>query len=112
MEEQKLFELGWMPVPCIDGSNCDSREDVCSEIKNKCLGNVLNDWPAEPIVSCNQTIFNVEKSFVNAVSASASADQLFPIVSRQNLEKRSRMYKELQSGDPIFTQNSKAWSFN
>ena len=91
LDEQKLIELGWMPVPCIDGSNCDSWEDVCSEIKNKCLGNVSNDRPAEPIVVRNQSLFNVKKSFVNAVSASASGEQLFLNVSRQKLEKRSRM---------------------
>ena len=112
LDEQKLIELGWMPVPSIDGSNCDSWEDVCSEINNKCLGNVSNDWPAEPMVVRIQTLFNVKKSFVNAVFASTSAHQLFLNVNRQKLQKHSRMYKELQSGDPIFTQNSKAWSFN
>ena len=56
LDEQKLFELGWMPVLFIDGSNCDSWEDVCTEIKNSCLGNVSNDWPAEPIVVRNQTL--------------------------------------------------------
>ena len=112
LDEQNLIELGWMPVPSIDGSNCDSWEDVCSEIKNKCLVNVSNDWPPKSIVVRNQTLFNVKKSFVNAVSASTSEDQLFVNVNRQKLQKRSRMYKELQSGEPIFTQNSKAWSFN
>ena len=112
LDEQKLIGLGWMPVPSIDGSNCNSWEDVCTEIKKNCIGNVSNDWPAEPFVVRNQTLFNVKKSFVNAVSASTSADHLFLNVNRQKLEKRSRMYKELQSGDPVFTQNSKAWSFN
>ena len=101
-----------MPVPCIDGSICDSWQDVYTEVSNNCLRNVSNDSPAEPIVFRNQTIFNVKKSFVNTVSASTSADQLFLNVNRQKVKKRSRMYKELQSGDPNFTQNSKAWSFN
>ena len=82
------------------------------ELKDKCLGNVSNYWPAETIVVRNQTSFNVKKSFVNAVSASTGANQKLLNVRRQKLEKRSTMYKERQSGDPIFTQNSKAWSFN
>ena len=49
---------------------------------------------------------------MDAVSASTSADQLFLNVNRQKLQKRSRMFRELQSCDPNFTQNSKAWSFN
>ena len=89
-----------------------SREDVCSEIKNNCLRNVSNDWPTEPIVVHNQTLFNVKKCFVDAVSASTSAEQLFLSVYRQKLEKLSRVYEELESGDPDFTQKSKAWFFN
>ena len=111
LDEQKLIEVGWMTVPSTGGSNCFSREDVCSEIKNKCLNN-SNYWPIEPIVVHNQTLFNVKKCFVDAVSASTSAYQLFLNVNWQKLQKRSRMYEELQSGDPVFTQTSKAWSYN
>ena len=86
--------------------------DCGYELKHKWLGNVSNYWPAETIVVRNQTSFNAKTSFVNAVSASTGANEKLSNVKRQKLEKRSTMYKERQNGDPIFTQNSKAWSFN
>ena len=64
LSEQNLLELGWRPVPEVDGTHCKTWKEIGIQMERCGLASVSSgEWATEPLVITNQSLFKISHEF-------------------------------------------------
>ena len=107
------MNLGWQPVPAIDGKNCSTWKDIKTEFfENGLQDHMRDDWPNIPIIIKNQRVFQINVEFCQKISQPTTRLRWLVNERKGHFIYKSQLYGPTTSHDEVLTTKSSAFSFN
>lgn len=94
---QVLKELGWREAESLNIEGCSSWEDVAAKAEGNSVEVGTNGWPRKPLILRNQSLFQIDTSFLRDVKLASDGQSFLRLCETQYpLDKQfSRVYKQV-----------------
>ena len=112
LNEQNLLELGWRPVPEVDGTHCKTWKEIGIQMERCGLASVSSgEWAMEPLVITNQPLFEINHEFCKRLTTPKTRLAWLLYMKKGILIPKTQIYGPIKSSDKEFTKFSTAVSF-
>ena len=112
LSEQNLLELGWRPVPEVDGTHCKTWKEIGIQLERCGLASVSSgEWALELLVITNHSLFKINHEFCKRLPTPKTRLAWLLHMKKGILIPNTHIYGPKKNYDKEFTKFSTAVSF-